>query len=137
MELLDLLSLCEDVLVEVCGPSKGMHACPVTTSIRAGSEHAVEPWYKAQYVGTLSCPPPCIPVSLSLLLFTILLTPLLTLLFTLQVLQYHTPPQRRLPPLVFVRLRDAFGDYMTLRGSNGANVVRCWDAVMVCDGVMV
>ncbi len=48
MELLDLLSLCEDVLVEVRGPSKGMHACPVTTSIHAGLELAVEPCYTAQ-----------------------------------------------------------------------------------------
>ena len=87
--------------------------------------------HSAKPVGTLEPrPPPLLRFHCHSLLFTILLTPLLTLLFTVQVLQYHTPPQRRLPPLVFVRLRDAFGDYMTLRGSNGANVVRCCD---VCD----
>ena len=40
-----------------------------------------------------------------------------------EVLQYHNPPQRRLPPLVFVRLRDAIGDYMVERGSLGASVL--------------
>jgi hypothetical protein len=39
------------------------------------------------------------------------------------VLQYHQPPQRRLPPLVFVRLRDAFGDYLVERGHLGAVVL--------------
>ncbi len=46
------------------------------------------------------------------------------MILSAQVLQYHQPPQRRLPPLVFVRLRDAMGDYITERASGGATVVR-------------
>ena len=39
------------------------------------------------------------------------------------VLQYHSPPKRRLPPLVWVRLRDAFGDYVVERASAGGVVI--------------
>lgn len=38
------------------------------------------------------------------------------------VYQYWTPPVRRLPPLIWLRLRSDLGDYFVDRGSDGARV---------------
>ena len=50
------------------------------------------------------------------------------------VLEYHDPPIRRLPPLVFSRLRRDLGDYIVERGENGVVVLNLyhrqfWEAV--------
>ena len=50
------------------------------------------------------------------------------------VLEYHDPPIRRLPPLVFSRLRRDLGDYIVERGENGVVVLnfyhrQFWEAV--------
>lgn len=39
------------------------------------------------------------------------------------VYQYWTPPVRRLPPLLWIRIRSDIGDYLTERGSDGTQVV--------------
>jgi hypothetical protein len=41
----------------------------------------------------------------------------------LQVLQYHTAPQRRLPPLVFYLLTNELSDHLIERGADGAPVL--------------
>ena len=38
------------------------------------------------------------------------------------VYQYWTPPVRRLPPLIWLRVRSDLGDYLVERGSDGARV---------------
>ena len=38
------------------------------------------------------------------------------------VYQYWTPPVRRLPPLIWLRIRSDLGDYLVERGSDGARV---------------
>ncbi len=40
-----------------------------------------------------------------------------------EVLQYHQPPVRRIPQIVFARLRNAIGDYMVERGAGGKSVL--------------
>lgn len=40
-------------------------------------------------------------------------------------LQYHSPPIKRIPPLVFIRLRDAFSEYLVERAAAGG-VVFAW-----------
>eukprot|EP00960_Hanusia_phi_P072768 767874-Hanusia_phi.AAC.1 len=42
------------------------------------------------------------------------------------VLEYHDPPMRRLPPLVFSRLRRDLGDYLVERGENGVPVLNLY-----------
>ena len=39
------------------------------------------------------------------------------------VYQYWTPPVRRLPPLLWIRIRSDIGDYLTERGADGTQVV--------------
>lgn len=39
------------------------------------------------------------------------------------VYQYWTPPVRRLPPLLWIRIRSDIGDYLIDRGADGARVV--------------
>ena len=39
------------------------------------------------------------------------------------VYQYWTPPIRRLPPLLWVRIRSDIGDYLIERGADGARVI--------------
>ncbi len=42
------------------------------------------------------------------------------------VLQYHKPPIRRLPQIVFARLRNAVGDYLVERGTSQGKLVLSW-----------
>jgi WD40 repeat protein len=42
------------------------------------------------------------------------------------VLEYHDPPTRRLPPLVFSRLRRDLGEYVVERGENGVVVLNLY-----------
>ena len=39
------------------------------------------------------------------------------------VYQYWTPPVRRLPPLLWIRIRSDIGDYLTERGADGTQVI--------------
>ncbi|KAJ7375738.1 hypothetical protein OS493_039207 [Desmophyllum pertusum] len=39
------------------------------------------------------------------------------------VYQYWTPPIRRLPPLLWIRIRSDIGDYLIERGADGARVI--------------
>lgn len=39
------------------------------------------------------------------------------------VYQYHTPPLRRLPPLLWVRIRADLTDYLTDRGADDIQVI--------------
>ena len=39
------------------------------------------------------------------------------------VYQYHTPPLRRLPPLIWVRIQDELDQYLITAGADGAQVV--------------
>jgi len=41
------------------------------------------------------------------------------------VFQYWTPPIRRLPPLLWVRIRADLASYLVDRGADGAQVT-CW-----------
>ena len=41
------------------------------------------------------------------------------------VYQYHRPPVRRLPPLLWTRVKSRLCDYITERDSGGVNVI-CW-----------
>ena len=40
------------------------------------------------------------------------------------VYQYHTPPLRRLPPLLWVRIQDDLDDYLVTSGADGIQVIR-------------
>ena len=40
------------------------------------------------------------------------------------VYQYHTPPLRRLPPLLWVRIQDDLDDYLVSSGADGIQVIR-------------
>jgi hypothetical protein len=40
------------------------------------------------------------------------------------VYQYSTPPYRRLPPLIWVRVRADLKDYLTERGAEGTTVLQ-------------
>ena len=44
------------------------------------------------------------------------------LLYT-AVYQYHTPPLRRLPPLIWVRIQDELDQYLITAGADGAQVI--------------
>ncbi|RDD38573.1 NACHT and WD repeat domain-containing protein 2 [Trichoplax sp. H2] len=39
-----------------------------------------------------------------------------------EIFQYWTPPIRRLPPLIWARLRESLGDYLVERGADGTQV---------------
>ncbi len=40
------------------------------------------------------------------------------------VYQYHTPPLRRLPPLLWVRIQDDLDAYLVTAGADGVQVIR-------------